>query len=374
MRLQRFLVQKVLNNVDPHISSTAFAPKCNIIKAVEPHLGCQWLIKIDVSGFFESISELAVYRVFRSIGYQPLISFELARLCTRRPGMPSKSRQSKRWLVRSNKPMVISSYEPATEPDVREIARLKEKDASEDRVREDLSDILDGRVSDNLSRQGDLFSSSDDPIYQKYMSFDSEDELFSVDDFMDEDFLSSEEEIQPFVRRMGYLPQGAPTSPMLANLAVYGLDCELEELAAQFSLIYTRYADDMAFSTLNKNSLDRAIAKKFVAEVYRKFAHWGLRPNLSKTHIRGPGSRKMILGLLVNDDVVRLPKSYFDNLKMHFYYIRKNGPGAHATARGFASSLQLRHHVEGLIHHAIQVEPKRGQKWMAIHNSIKWPI
>jgi hypothetical protein len=45
-----------------------------------------------------------------------------------------------------------------------------------------------------------------------------------------------------------HLPQGAPTSPALANLCAFGLDLRLEGLAHRFGARYSRYADDLVFS------------------------------------------------------------------------------------------------------------------------------
>ena len=56
-----------------------------------------------------------------------------------------------------------------------------------------------------------------------------------------------------------HLPQGAPTSPLLANITAYHLDCRLAGLAESASAQYTRYADDLAFSGNEEfvRSLDR---------------------------------------------------------------------------------------------------------------------
>ncbi len=107
---QRWIASKVLALGRPHSASTAFAPKSKLFEAVEPHCECKWLIKVDVQRFFESITEIAVYQVFRKLGYQPLVSLELARICTRL-GPPGRYRPPARW--RRHAPLdahIINSY------------------------------------------------------------------------------------------------------------------------------------------------------------------------------------------------------------------------------------------------------------------------
>lgn len=340
MRLQRFLVQSVLRHAPPHRASTAFSPGSSIVNAAKPHLGCRWLIKIDVAGFFESINEIAVYRVFRSLGYQPLMSFELTRLCTRSAGKPMAILQVKRWKVQGSN-RGIDEYAAHTE---RDLSRS------------------------NFARVGFSVARKDKNIWEAITNgFDCIEEDL-------QNFLDDEARAAKTFSRMGYLPQGAPTSPMLANLAMRQMDEELEDLSHTFDLTYTRYADDMAFSSPNSDCLDREKANIFVRKVYQVLGKWGLRPNLSKTKIRGPGARKVILGMLVDGTKLRLPKEYHDKLRMHFYYINKVGPVEHAKARRFASAFQLRKHIEGLIHHVRHVDPERGKRWMEIHNSVAWPV
>ena len=85
MMVQRWIATYILNPQPVHHCSFAFKPKASIVRCAARHVGARWLIKLDVAGFFGSITEIQVYRVFRSLGYQPLVAFELARLTTHAP-------------------------------------------------------------------------------------------------------------------------------------------------------------------------------------------------------------------------------------------------------------------------------------------------
>jgi len=90
------------------------------------------------------------------------------------------------------------------------------------------------------------------------------------------------------------LPQGAPTSPTLANLAFLPVDRALEDLAKGWDCIYTRYADDIAFSG------DLPFSRKDMKEVSKILREWGFRINYKKSRIIGSGGRQILVGLVVN--------------------------------------------------------------------------
>ena len=102
MRLQRWIDKRILSIATPHCASVAYTSGAKLIEAARPHCGARWLIKLDITNFFETISEIDVYRVFNGLGYQPLMAFELARICTRL-GSDTKFSQQSRFRVRWSK-------------------------------------------------------------------------------------------------------------------------------------------------------------------------------------------------------------------------------------------------------------------------------
>jgi RNA-directed DNA polymerase len=92
----------------------------------------------------------------------------------------------------------------------------------------------------------------------------------------------------------GSLPQGAPTSPALSNLVFAGIDQRIATLASVRGIGYSRYADDMTFSSL------RPIARHFVGELDQTLQEGGFRLNPEKTRFTGPGQARYVTGLVVN--------------------------------------------------------------------------
>jgi RNA-directed DNA polymerase len=90
------------------------------------------------------------------------------------------------------------------------------------------------------------------------------------------------------------LPQGAPTSPTLANIAFSPMDTALELLANEWECKYTRYADDLAFSG------DRFFTHEDFNRVEKTLADSGFKINHEKSRITGPGARQIVAGLVVN--------------------------------------------------------------------------
>jgi RNA-directed DNA polymerase len=92
----------------------------------------------------------------------------------------------------------------------------------------------------------------------------------------------------------GSLPQGAPTSPYLANLVFLPCDRQIVALANADGIAYSRYADDLTFSS------DSPISGSFVSRVVELIEGQSFKINRRKLSFSGPGQRLMTTGMVVN--------------------------------------------------------------------------
>lgn len=146
---------------------------------------------------------------------------------------------------------------------------------------------------------------------------------------------------------IGVLPQGAPTSPMLSNLVARKLDLELFDYAQENGFIYTRYADDLAFSA-SVLPTGKSIAK-LRREIISLIRKNGFSENCKKIRIAGPGSKKVILGLLVDGEQPRLTREFRKRIDRNIYSIEKYGIEAVAENDGFESVYGFFNHISGLM-------------------------
>lgn len=122
----------------------------------------------------------------------------------------------------------------------------------------------------------------------------------------------------------GKLPQGAATSPALSNIVAYSLDARLSGVAKKFHLKYTRYADDITFSgdRISINTL------QILDEIIRD---QGFQINREKTHLCRSKGKRIVTGLSVANDRLRVPREYKRKIKQEIYYTLKYGYFSHLT-------------------------------------------
>ena len=99
----------------------------------------------------------------------------------------------------------------------------------------------------------------------------------------------------------GKLPQGAPTSPIISNLIFNIVDLQILALAKKYRLNYTRYADDMSFST-NKKVFEKEHLN-FIQELTDLLGKNGFEINPNKTRLEYCSSKQEVTGLTVNNKI-----------------------------------------------------------------------
>lgn len=161
-----------------------------------------------------------------------------------------------------------------------------------------------------------------------------------------------------------HLPQGAPTSPALANLLAWSLDRRLHGLARVAGANYTRYADDLAFSG------DIRFAKgldRFRNELEIILREEGFSLNSAKTRIMPRHARQYVTGIVVNDHC-NIDRSAFDTLKATLHNCAVNGP----AGQNRDQVQDFRRHLAGRIAWVAQVNPGRGMKLWSLFDKIDW--
>ena len=101
----------------------------------------------------------------------------------------------------------------------------------------------------------------------------------------------------------GYLPQGGITSPIISNLICNSLDKRLVGLCSKRDINYSRYADDMTFSSNEKSSLKQILP--IITDIIKQE---GFSINEEKTRFSCPGSRKVITGVNINSNELKAKK------------------------------------------------------------------
>lgn len=113
----------------------------------------------------------------------------------------------------------------------------------------------------------------------------------------------------------GCLPQGAVTSPYLANLVCYRMDVRIAGYCNKRDIIYTRYADDLIFSCDNRDVL-----RNIYGMIRKIVENEGFCVNERKTRFLTPKTHKKIVGVTVNDGLVKAPKEMKKMVRAMIHY------------------------------------------------------
>lgn len=271
--IQRKILTGILNQVPPHDAAHGFRRQRSCLSFTAPHIGKDCVLRIDLSNFFNNITDARVKAVFGALGYPTETARGLAALCTH---------------------------------------------------------ALPQQVLQQAAACGIALSWVERQTY-----------------------------------RTRHLPQGAPTSPALANLCAYGLDVRLSALAAKQGADYTRYADDIAFSGGGAFKSQAADISTFVAVVAQEE---GFAVNFRKTRRMPTSQRQQLTGIILNKKP-NVRRTDYDALKAILHNCRQGDPVSQNRSR----HPDFRAHLLGKINYVKQINPQRGTKLLTLFSEITWP-
>lgn len=150
-----------------------------------------------------------------------------------------------------------------------------------------------------------------------------------------------------------YLPQGAPTSPMLSNLALKNFDNYIGDFCTNNNISYTRYCDDLTFSGTFS-------PEKIINKVRSFLEEFGLNLNMSKTKIIPFYKSQQVTGLTVNKKI-NIPKKYYKKIRQEMYYINKYGLENHLKYLNINDNKYL-NKLLGRINYSLSISPNKELK------------
>ena len=161
-----------------------------------------------------------------------------------------------------------------------------------------------------------------------------------------------------------FLAQGINTSPLFANLICLELDDALEDMADKYNCRYSRYADDLSFSSDDDLFLIRDEMKNDLSSELKKHQ---FELSESKFRISKNGQAHFVTGLSISDPKApHVPKKFKSKLRQELYYIKKNGIQDHSSEVGYSEIENCLNNVDGRINYLKSIEPELGAQFRDI--------
>jgi hypothetical protein len=318
---------------EPHKAAMGFVKNRSIVDNANVHIGNRYVYNIDLKDFFSSIDQARVWKCFQLPPFN-LISRE-------------NIGQSKAGKIRLGKSVYYTKsdnfridYELITLDNIRifktsDYAKLKEKFANEPSFAtkitdknwtEDTLDVLielalRSNIKDELKNIGENESILSSIITEPEKTKWSLANILSSLCCTELEVERKNENGEWVLVKRNVLPQGAPTSPIITNIICQKLDHRLSGLAKRFGLKYSRYADDITFSSMHNVYQPEG---EFLKELHRIITEQNFHIKESKTRLQKEGYRMEVTGLLVNEKA-NVQKRYIKQLRMWLYYWERYG-------------------------------------------------
>jgi RNA-directed DNA polymerase len=161
-----------------------------------------------------------------------------------------------------------------------------------------------------------------------------------------------------------HLPQGAPSSPALTNLLCRRLDRRLDRLASSRGFIYTRYADDLTFSTTDSEKL-REIGN-ILKGTQGIVTHEGLTIHPDKTRVLRQSQQQEVTGVVVNQKL-NVDRTTLKRFRATLYQIEKDG----LAGKQWGQGKDLLQSIAGFANYVAMVNPSKGSEFLATVQRIQ---
>lgn len=148
------------------------------------------------------------------------------------------------------------------------------------------------------------------------------------------------------------LPQGSPASPAISNMIVYKMDKKINGLAKKLNFSYTRYADDMSFSTTEENSQNVSRLLYYTKKIIESE---GFIIHPDKVHVMRKGMQQKVTGVVVNKKL-NIDRVQLRKFRALLHNIEKNG----WKDQQWGKAIHLINAIEGYINYVYMVNPEKG--------------
>ncbi|NJR14367.1 MAG: RNA-directed DNA polymerase [Calothrix sp. CSU_2_0] len=150
-----------------------------------------------------------------------------------------------------------------------------------------------------------------------------------------------------------HLPQGAPTSPAITNLLCRRLDKRLANMAVSQGFIYTRYADDLTFSTSGDAIRNLCNILKHTENIV---SHEGFTIHPNKTRVLRKSQQQEVTGIVVNEKL-NVDRATLKKFRATLHHIEKDG----LAGKHWGSGNDLMAEIEGFANYVMMVNPEKGE-------------
>ena len=358
-------IQKVLNFIiqcmyQPHHAAYGFVQNKSIVDNANLHIGKRYVYNIDLKDFFSSIDQARVWACFK------LPPFNLN-------GANPVYAKNMNW--KDFKSNVIGSDEPLkiyrkngrsfTKTPIGTLFVAKNFD--KDKERHIIFGDENTKTIKGKSLEGTMWLSNTIPYTSNLDICNILASICCTE--MEVERKNANGEWENI--RKNVLPQGAPTSPTITNIICQRLDFILTGVAKRFGLTYSRYADDITFSSMHNVF---QTGSDFLNELHRVIADQNFDIKESKTRLQKDGYKKEVTGLIVNEKA-NVQKKYIKQLRMWLYYWETYGynKASHFFKKQYieekgASNVTMENVIGGKLEYLKMVKGSENNVYKALHS------